>query len=213
MSFVVYDVETTGLIKSYDQIVQFAAVRTDSELNILDRVELRCRLMPHVIPSPEALHITGHAIADLTNPTRPSHFEMMTQLRSVLEGWCPTLFLGFNSIAFDEEMLRHAFYQCLMYPYLTNSRRSARADVLNLCRVTAAIRRDILRPARDAEGKAVFKLAALAEANGITVTRAHDAMFDVLITLALCRHIKSGAPEIWSQFLRFSQKASVEAFI
>jgi exodeoxyribonuclease-1 len=38
-------------------------------------------------------------------------------------------------------------------------------------------------------------------------------MFDVLTTLALCRRIKVGAPEVWSQFLRFSQKASVEGFI
>nr|WP_283815650.1 hypothetical protein [Bradyrhizobium manausense] len=29
----------------------------------------------------------------------------------------------------------------------------------------------------------------------------------------MCQHVKGSAPEVWSQFLRFSQKASVEAFI
>ena len=58
MSFVLYDVETTGLAKRFDQIVHFAALRTDSELRIIDRLQTSCRLMPHIIPSPEAVHVT-----------------------------------------------------------------------------------------------------------------------------------------------------------
>ena len=41
----------------------------------------------------------------------------------------------------------------------------------------------------------------------------HDALTDVLATLALCRIVSHRAPEIWSQFLRFSRRASVESFI
>jgi exodeoxyribonuclease-1 len=213
VSFVVYDVETTGLTKGFDQIVEFAAVRTDADLEITDQFEARCQLLPHVIPSPGAMHVTGLRIEDLTDPALPSHFEMMTRVHRVLGGWCPSLFLGFNSIAFDEEFLRQAFYQCLLNPYLTNTQGSARADVLNLCRVTAALRPDVLAPAQNGEGRPVFKLAQLAEANNIAVPAAHEAMSDVTTTLALCRHIRAGAPEIWSQFLRFSQRGSVEAFI
>ncbi|MGC9954510.1 MAG: exonuclease domain-containing protein [Rhizomicrobium sp.] len=213
MSFVIYDLETTGLAKGFDQIIQFAGVRTDTNLNVADQFQIRCRLMPHVIPSPEAMRITGLRIEDLTNPALPSHYEMVLQVRRVLERWCPALFLGFNSISFDEEFLRQAFYQCLFDAYLTNTQRSARADVLNLCRVTAALRPDVLVPAQNSEGLPIFKLALLAEANGIVVPTAHEAMSDVTTTLALCRHIKRGASEVWSQFVRFSQKASVEAFI
>jgi exodeoxyribonuclease-1 len=213
MSFVIYDLETTGLTKCFDQIVQFAAIRTDDELKILDQVRFRCRLMPHVIPSPEAMHVTGLGIDELTDPSLPSHYVMVAQIRRILESWCPALFLGFNSLSFDEEFLRQAFYQCLYSAYLTNTQGSARADVLNLCRVTAALRPDVLKAARDNEGRAVFRLKPLAEANGLSVAGSHEAMADVATTLALCRHIKTAAPEVWSQFLRFSQKASVEAFI
>lgn len=213
MSFVIYDVETTGLTRCFDQIVQFAAIQTDADLRPLDQVEFRCHLMPHVIPSPEAMHVTGLQIAELTDPSLPSHYEMVGQIRRVLEEWSPALFLGFNSLSFDEEFLRHAFYQCLYGPYLTNTKGSARADVLNLCRVTAALRPDVLRPAIDDEGRQVFRLKPLAEANGIKVPLSHRAMADVATTLALCQRIKAAAPEVWSQFLRFSQKASVEAFI
>ena len=37
MSYVFYDTETTGNKTAYDQILQFAAIRTDSELNELGR--------------------------------------------------------------------------------------------------------------------------------------------------------------------------------
>lgn len=213
MSFVLYDVETTGLAKHFDQIVHFAAVRTDADLRIVDRLQLRCRLMPHIIPSPEALHVTELGIDQLTDPSLPSHLEMVTEIHRVLQSWRPALFLGFNSLSFDEEFLRHAFYQCLHDPYLTNTQGSARADVLGLCRLTAALRPDVLQPASDEHGRTVFKLKPLAEANGLTVTLAHDAMADVRTMYALCDVIRTRAPEIWSQFMRFSQKASVEAFV
>lgn len=213
MTFVLYDVETTGLSKRFDQIVQFAAVRADADLGIIDRLELRCRLMPHIIPSPEALHATGLRIGQLVDPGLDSHFEMVRAARRTLQSWCPTLFLGFNSLSFDEEFLRHAFYQCLYNAYLTNTQQSARADLLNLCRVTAALRPDVLKPAVDEAGRPVFRLKPLAEANGVAAPMAHDAMADVMTMHALAVHIRTRAPEIWSQFLRFSQKASVEAFI
>ncbi|MDE2813821.1 MAG: exonuclease domain-containing protein [Gemmatimonadota bacterium] len=213
MSFVIYDVETTGLKKSFDQIVQFAAIRTDSTLKITDEFQIRCRLMPHVIPSPEAMHVTGLLIDQLLDTSLPSHYAMVTEVRRTLESWCPSLFLGYNSLSFDEEFLRQAFYQCLYRPYLTNTRGSARADVLNLCRLTAALRPDVVTPAIDEYGRTVFKLKALAEANGIAPSSSHNAMADVSTTLELCKLIRHRAPRIWSQFLRFSQKASVESFI
>ena len=127
MSFVIYDVETTGLTKRFDQIVQFAAVLTDSDLNVKDRIEIRCRLMPHVIPSAKAMHVTGLLIEQLLDASQPSHYEMVAEVRRILESWSPALFLGFNSLSFDEEFLRQAFYLCLYNPYLTNTQGNARA--------------------------------------------------------------------------------------
>jgi exodeoxyribonuclease I len=213
LSFVLYDIETTGLSSRFDQIVHFAAVRTDANFKITDRAQLRCRLMPHIVPSPEAMHITGIRIEQLTDPALPSHFEMMADIRKVLQSWSPSLFLGFNSISFDEEFLRHALYQNLHDAYLTNTQGSARADVLNLCRLTAALRPDIIRPATDEQKRPFFKLKLLAEANGLNVPQAHNAMADVETMHEICQIIRSRAPEIWSQFLRFSQKSSVESFI
>ena len=74
-----------GLCPRCGEIVQFAAVLTDSDLNDKDRIELGCRLMPHVIPSPESMHVTGLRIEQLLDASLPSHYEMVTEVRRILE--------------------------------------------------------------------------------------------------------------------------------
>ena len=159
------------------------------------------------------MHVTGLRIEQVLDTSLPSHYAMVTEIRRTLESWCPALFLGFNSLSFDEEFLRQAFYQCLYSPFLTNTRGSARADTLNLCRMVAALRTNVIKPATDENGHAIFRLKALAEANGIAAPMSHTAMGDALTTLELCRFIKNRAPEVWSQYLRFSQKTVVESFV
>ncbi len=45
-AFVVYDFETTGTSPAFDQPLQFAAIRTDDDLNPQDQINIRCRLAP-----------------------------------------------------------------------------------------------------------------------------------------------------------------------
>lgn len=213
MAFVFYDVETTGLNKRFDQILQFATVRTDVDLVETERFETRCRLMPQVVPSPKALHLTGTSLADATDTSRPTHYGMVCTIARLLSSWSPSVFLGFNSISFDEEFLRQAFYQCLHPVFLTNTNRNTRADVLNLVRAAGTLHPSLIRPGVGADGADVYRLGPLAAANGIVPGKAHDAAHDVDATLGLCRLVRSGAPELWSAFLRFSSKTSVVDFV
>ncbi len=134
MAFILYDLETSGLHKRFDQILQFAAVRTDADLAQTHEFETKSRLMPHIVPSPQALHVTGHTLDDANSTSRLSHYSMVCEVANALASWCPGTFLGYNSIRFDEEFLRQAFYQCLHPIFLTNTKGNARADVLNLMR-------------------------------------------------------------------------------
>lgn len=121
MSFIFYDTESSGLSTAFDQILQFAAIRTDEALEEVGRFEIRSRLLPYVVPSPHALRVTGMTIDDVLDEARPSYYGMVTAIRHALGAWCPAAFLGYNSLRFDEELLRQAFYQCLHPPYLTNT--------------------------------------------------------------------------------------------
>lgn len=213
MAFVFYDIETSGISQHFDQILQFAAILTDDELREVERFEIRSRLQPHVVPSPMALHVTGMSIEDILDPGRPSNYEMITAIRKAIGAWGPATFLGFNSLRFDEEFLRHAFYQNLHPPYLTNTGGSTRTDALNIVRAAASLRPGLIAVPMTDGGKATFKLDRLAPANGFAHLNAHDALADVEATIHLCGIIRDGAPDIWDAFLRFSSKAAVQEFV
>ncbi|WP_428150909.1 exonuclease domain-containing protein [Brevundimonas sp.] len=212
--FVIYDLETTGLHPRFDQILQFAAIRTDEELNPIEEVELRGRLLPNLVPSPSALDITGARLEDISDPERPSHFDLTCKVHDTLTQWSPAMFLGFNSIKFDEEFLRQAFYMCLKQPiYVTNAPGNTRGDVIKLARAAAILSPQALKVPTNEQGRRAFALTGLAKANGIDPGRPHEAMSDARTTLALCRLIREANPELWSSFMRFANKSATLNFI
>jgi exodeoxyribonuclease-1 len=213
VAFILYDLETSGLHKRFDQILQFAAVRTDADLAQTHEFETKSRLMPHIVPSPQALHVTGHTLDDANSTSRLSHYSMVCEVANTLASWCPVTFLGYNSIRFDEEFLRQAFYQCLHPIFLTNTKGNARADVLNLMRAATTLYPSVVRSGFEPDGRPTHRLGAITAANGIVSRKAHDAAADVDAMLGLCRLVRAGAPELWSTFLRFSAKAAVIDFV
>jgi exodeoxyribonuclease-1 len=112
-NFVFYNTETTGTDTAFDQILQFGAIKTDDNLNEIDRFETRCKLQPHIVPAPMALKVTGVTPKMLLDPTQLSHYAAMRNVHAKLLDWSPSVCVGFNSISFDENLLRQAFYQTL----------------------------------------------------------------------------------------------------
>ncbi len=212
MSFVFYDTETTGTNTTFDQILQFGAIRTDHELWELDRFEIRCRLLPYVVPSPGAVRVTGVTVEQLTDTALPSHYEMARTIKAKLEQWSPAVFIGHNSLRFDEPLLRQALYQTLHAPYLTNTNGNCRADSLRIIQEVNFFEPDILSVPIDKMGQPTFKLDKLAPANGFNHSAAHDAMGDVEATIHLCRLLTERAEGRWSNFVRFAPKAAVLDF-
>lgn len=212
MPFVFYDTETTGLHPGFDQIVQVAAIRTDNDLNETDRFELRSRINPNVVPSAQAILANGLSIGELTDQRLPTHYQMICELNRRFESWSPAIFLGYNSIRFDEEFLRQALYQTLNPPYLTSFHGNGRNDVMSLALACSASGASALSVPLNETGRASFKLQDLATANGISPRKAHDALSDTETALELCRHVKRLNPDLWQRFVRFSNKAVVADF-
>lgn len=213
MSFVFFDTETTGLKPGFDQIVHFAAIRTDANLNEIERFEARSRLLPYVIPHPSALRTNKLRITELLDSSLPSHYDMVCAIRRKLLSWSPAIFVGYNSIRFDEEMLRHALFQTLHPAYLTSNHNNCRADAWGLVMAAAAVSPTCLNVPLSPEGRPIFRLEQLARANGIPQERAHNALSDVTATLELCRLVYQRSPELWQRFVRFSKKATVADFV
>jgi exodeoxyribonuclease I len=209
MVYAFYDTETTGTNTTYDQILQFAAILTDDDLRELDRFEIRCRLMPHVVPAPAALKANRVRPALLTDPSLPSHYEAICEIEGRLRTWSPAIFIGYNSLAFDEMLLRQAFFQNLKPIYLTNTNRNTRGDVLRLVQAASVYAPDsVIVPTADS-GKPTRRLDAIAPANGFNQHTAHDALGDVEATIFVARLVKQRAPEIWAALMPLAAKPAV----
>jgi exodeoxyribonuclease-1 len=212
MTFIFYDTETTGLDWAFDQILQFAAIVTDDDFKVVEEVNLRCRLQCHVLPSPGAMAITG--VGPMAIQAAPhSFYEMACLIRRFIERWTPAVITGFNSVSFDEMMLRGAFYQTLHPPYLTNIGGNTRMDVLRLAHAVAEYRPEAINVPLNEKDWPIFKLGHLIEANGLTLDNAHDAMADTRATVALARMLKERAPDVWDGLYACRSRHTVEAIL
>ena len=212
MSLVFYDTETTGTDRQFDQILQFAGFKVSEDLQVIEKFESRCRLKPHIVPSPGALIVTGLDPEDLVDPQLPSYYEMAIAVKSQIEKWSPSIFIGHNSLDFDEILIRHMFYKNLMHPYATNSGGNSRADTLNICHGANVFAPGILKVPIGDKGKPTFKLDQLAPLNGMTAHNAHDAMGDVEAALFISQKVKKEAGVFWNAIIRSADKAHVLDF-
>lgn len=208
-----YDIETTGTDIVYDQILQFGAILVDDKLVELDRFEIRCRLLPWIVPSPGALLVTATDVERLDDPSLPDFYTMMHEISSRLTHWGRATFIGYNSMRFDEPFLQRAFWQALLPPYLTVTRGNARLDLLTMIRAAACFKPELFNTPRREDGAPTFRLDALAPANGFNAHRAHDAMGDVEATLFLARKLAAHFPELWEPLVARASKTSLGALL
>lgn len=213
MDYIFYDTETTGISPYFDQILQFAAIRTDENFKELERFEVRCRIQPHILPNPAAMRVTRIPASELTNPEYPSHYEMMKVIRKKLLSWQPAIFLGHNTLAFDEPMLRSNFYQTLLPVYLTNTNGNMRMDSLPILQAISVLAPDAINIPINDNGRQSFKLDLIAPANGFNHDNAHEAMSDVEATIFICKAVNKAVPQIWSSFRDHADKMKVSDFI
>jgi len=217
MHFAFYDLETTGISPAFDQPLQFAAILTDGEFREIERVNLRCRIAPHIIPSPWALAVTGLRPAQLVDPALPTLFEFTQDITALIERWSPAVWTGFNSIQFDEEMLRQAFYQNLQPDiFATQFNGNTRFDILTALYAVWHRQPDVFDWPVEPDGRVRFKLDRIAPLNGFAAHNAHDALGDVEATIHIARLIAQRAPTLWTELLANRDKAhvlhSLEAF-
>ena len=207
MDLIFYDFETTGRDPHWDQILQVGATKVSKEFRDIDSFELRCRLKPGLIPSPFALVVNNTDYKRLIK-TDCSHYDMLLKLEEKFIKWSPSIFIGYNSINFDEEFLRNSLFKTLLDPYLTSRNNNNRADLLELLRTVEFFFPNTINVPVNNKNKKTFKLDKIAPANAINHL-AHDAFGDVIATKLLAQLISKRKPSFWQSFLEGSNKSTV----
>ena len=203
----VYDTEATGLSHHFDQVVQFAGVSVDKDLNFIkgDELLLDIKLRPDVVPGPFAFAITGISLERLEKYGIPE-FEAASHIQQWLKRR-GTMMTGFNTQGFDDEMLRNMFYRNQLEVYDHEWKDgNCRSDVMLAVMLAFATRPEIMNWPTKPEGGYSLKLEDLVKENGIEHTHAHDARSDVYATIELMRLIKRKDEKLWNYFLSLSDK-------
>jgi exodeoxyribonuclease-1 len=204
-----YDYETFGTDPRRDRIAQFAGVRTDEQLNIIDDpIDILCQAADDVLPQPDACLVTG-----LTpQQTREAGFveaEFIARVHQefATPGTCVT---GFNNIRFDDEFTRYSLYRNFFDPYGREWQNGcSRWDIIDMVRMTRALRPEGIEWPLDDDGNPSNRLELITAANGISHEAAHDALSDVYATIAVARLIRDKQPRLYDFIYQNRQKHDI----
>ncbi|GAB3242379.1 exodeoxyribonuclease I [Chitinimonas naiadis] len=212
-TFFWHDYETFGINPKQDRPAQFAGVRTDMDLNVVgEPVEFFCQPSDDFLPDPVSVLITGITPQMAQARGIPEH-EFVARIHAELAapGTCG---LGYNTLRFDDELTRHLFWRNLYDPYAREWQNGgSRWDLLDCVRATFAFRPEGINWPRHEDGRVSFKLEQLTAANGLAHETAHDALSDVLATIAFARLIKTQQPRLFDFCYRLRKKDAVTAEI
>lgn len=208
-AFFFYDLETSGLNARDDRIMQFAGQRTDLDFNpIGEPVNELIRLNDDTLPSPEALFVTG-ITPQATVADGYSEAEFARIL--INDIFTPdTIAIGFNNIRFDDEFVRHFLWRNFHDPYewFWKDGRS-RWDILDVVRMTRALRPEGIEWPVTEDGKATNRLELLTKLNGVDHYKAHDALSDVIATIEVAKLIHAKQPQLFDYLLKMRDKREV----
>jgi exodeoxyribonuclease-1 len=207
--FLWYDYETWGIRPARDGIAQFAAVVTDADLNIIgEPIDWKCQPLPDTVIDPAAVMITG-LTPEQCQQEGLSEWELASRINALMSepGTCTA---GYNTLRFDDEFTRFLLYRNLLDPYSREWRnQNSRWDLLDVVRLTHALRPEGIEWPTHPNGDPSFKLEQLSAANGIEHARAHDAVSDVLATIELARLIRDRQPKLFDYALTLRFKHEV----
>lgn len=213
LTFYFYDLETSGVNPRSARIMQFAGQRTNMLLEpVGEPHNILIKLSDDVLPDPEAILITGitpqHTVADGVSEVdflRTFYEEIATP---------GTVFVGFNTVRFDDEFMRYLMWRNYYDPYEWQWKDGrSRWDVLDVVRMTRALRPDGIKWPYAPNGKATNRLELLTSLNGLEHQHAHDALSDVHATMAIARLIQQQQPKLFDYLLGMRDKRRVAALV
>ena len=212
-SFYWHDYETWGANPRVDRPAQFAGIRTDENLNIIgEPLMIYSQPTADFLPSPEAVLITGITPQQaFSEGVSEAEFFRQIHAEYTQPGTC---IVGYNSIRFDEEVTRFGFYRNFIDPYAYSWQNSnSRWDVLDLMRITHALRPEGINWPLNDQGLPSFKLTDLTAANNIEQVGAHDALVDVKATIAMAKLVKQQQPKLFDFYFDLRNKNRVAAML
>ncbi len=193
--------------------MQFAGQRTDLKLKPLGEPHnYLIKLSEDVVPDPDAVLITGITPQmTIQEGLTEAEFLKIFYEQIAVPG---TIFAGFNSIRFDDEFMRFLHYRNFYDPYEWQWKDDrSRWDMLDVVRMTRALRPDGIEWPVDSKGVATNRLEYLTSVNKLSHEQAHDALSDVTATIAVAKLIQDKQPKLFDFLVKHRSKKEVEKIV
>jgi exodeoxyribonuclease I len=161
-TFLWHDYETFGINARVDRPSQFAAIRTDADLNVIgEPIMLYCQPAPDYLPDPVSCLITGITPQICLERGIPEH-EFAAQIEAALSQ-PGTIGVGYNTIRFDDEFTRFMLWRNLRDPYAREWQNNCgRWDLMDVVRTAYALRPDGINwPLKDISAEELVKMNAI----------------------------------------------------
>lgn len=236
MTFYFYDLETSGINARAHRIMQFAGQRTDENFNpIGEPHNWLVQLTDEILPDPDAVLVTGIT----PQKTLEEGYTEAEFLKLFHEQVCQpdTVLMGFNTVRFDDEFMRATLWRNFYDPYEWHWQDGrSRWDLLDVTRIVRALRPDgiewpyqparaknlsehgkLVAPKKDDEDKTKMvptnRLELLTKINGLDHQNAHDALNDVLATIAVAKLLKEKQPKMFDYLFKIRGKKQIGEII
>ncbi|WP_286239664.1 exodeoxyribonuclease I [Neptuniibacter halophilus] len=213
LTFFWHDYETFGADPKRDWPVQFAGVRTDEQLNIIEEpVMFYCRPSEDQLPQPEACLITGITPQQaMGEGVCEAEFFALVHEQLARPGTCG---VGYNSIRFDDEVTRYGLYRNFFDPYAREWQNNcSRWDIIDMLRLTRALRPEGINWPEYEDGSPSLRLEDLTKANGIDHGHAHDALSDVYATIEMAKLVREKQPKLYNYVVNNRSKQAIQKLI
>ncbi len=193
--------------------MQFAGQRTDMDLHpVGEPVNSLIKLGDDVLPDPDAILITGITPqATLQDGVTEAEFLRMFHEEVATPG---TIFVGYNTVRFDDEFMRFLHYRNFYDAYEWEWQDGkGRWDLLDVVRMTRALRPDGINWPMTDDGKPTNRLELITQHNGLDHENAHDALSDVMASIAVAKLIQTKQPKLFEYLLQLRDKRAVKQFL
>ena len=207
--FIFYDTETTGLKElNYIQVIQIGSLLTDEVFKDLDSFDHICAPLPWTLVTPKALLVNKKE--EIFNHPQ-THYELITKVYDTWSNWSSpngSVFITYNGMRFDEEVMRRQFYWNLYDPFLTNTKGNSRLDIYTKMSVIACFYHSKYALPK-LEGQISLKLEHLAQKLGLDTDNAHDAVADCIFLKEVMFAIKKIAPYFYEEMMKTTAKTDL----
>ncbi len=212
-NFFFYDLETSGFNPREARIMQFAGLRTNMELEpIGEPFDYLIKMTEDILPDPDAVLLTG-ITPQKTIAEGLSEVEFLKIFHEQI-ALAGTIFVGYNSIRFDDEFLRYLHYRNFYDPYEWHWRdKRSKWDILDALRMMRALRPEGMNWPVDSKGKPTNRLELLASLNNLVHDNAHEALSDVKASLALAQLFCKLQPKLFGFLLKARDKNEVAKIV